>query len=249
MVESLCFDSPAILDVGTLVDCASVRELNYGLMANNDQHAVHLLTIILNDVTLRRRLVSAVSANGVVTWNDDEVRRYLSNHSSLMENILFLVHLTSGMPGRATELATYTIANGASVCRAVIKSGKRVCLSAQYSKTDNLRRSTEPVARYLDEEISSLLVQELLVIRPLVIFISKSINHGSLEEMGRYLFVADGKKMDAADIRSVFASKIVSFSGQAVNFSQFRHLAKYIQKDLVVPSRNSRYFFIVLSFC
>lgn len=65
MVESLCFDSPAILDVGRLVDCASVRELNYRLMANNDQHALYLLNIILNNVTLRRRLVSAVSANGV----------------------------------------------------------------------------------------------------------------------------------------------------------------------------------------
>lgn len=81
-----------------------------------------------------------------------EVRRYLSQHSALMEDILFLVHLTSGMPGRATELATYTIANGASAGRAVIKSGKRICLSAQYSKTGNLGRSTEPVARYLDED-------------------------------------------------------------------------------------------------
>jgi len=232
LLKKLSFDADLTIEAGDVVDDNSIRTPGYRMKLRKPGQETRLLQAILARADLRERFVSGVDSNNVALWHRDEIWSYLALHDSLMKNLLFLTHLLSGMPGRATELATYTLANGRSKTRVVSFDGERIMFSVSYSKTNNMTGTTKFIARYLSPRVTTLLLREILFVRPLVLFFREIVDTESVTTYATYLWVAKGKKMEAEDIRNHFATLMVQYTKMDLTFSTYRHLMSYLKNYL-----------------
>ena len=105
-----------------LVDNLSDQTENYCFHHRNSKMQRDLEEAILHRVLTEESLGEQyVRERGTASIVLDlgAARQYLEPYDKLMENLILLVHLGSGMPARGTELSTYRILNGKSSPRSV----------------------------------------------------------------------------------------------------------------------------------
>lgn len=213
-------------------DSASNRIHGYAMTHKDQLASVKIIEHIVSSPALKRQWIKEIAGDGVIRWNEVMAGQYLQKYDKLCRLMLVLVHLASGMPARAPELATYTLTNGPSSQRSVMFTGRRIFFVTEYSKTNNIIRGGRRIARIMDEESSQFIVQDLLYIRPFVRVLMTYIKHGVPSDYQRYYFVHGGRQMSTDEIRVFFAKEILDHSGQSVSFSQYRHIAKYMAKNI-----------------
>ena len=144
-----------------------------------------------------------------------------------------MVHICSGMPARSTELTTYTIRNGASLPRTLYFDGELVLLAASYSKTNAVTGSRKVIPRFLCHESSMVLLREVLIVRPFA-SLAAGIVFGpdAKKTYDKFLFVKGGGRMTEEEMRSTFCHYYKKYSKIPLNFQRFRHLIKYISREL-----------------
>jgi hypothetical protein len=77
-----------------------------------------------------------------------------------------LIHVCSGQPARATELATLTIRNQVDNVRGVYIIKNFVATVISHSKGNSVRGSIRPIPRFLPKELSEAVISYLAIIRP-----------------------------------------------------------------------------------
>ena len=79
------------------------------------------------------------------------------------------MHLSSGQTGRATEIETFRTVNGnmESSVRSIIISYSRVRFDPLYNKGNSEFQNEKKIHRFLDPELSLILVWYLMTIRPI----------------------------------------------------------------------------------
>jgi hypothetical protein len=93
------------------------------------------------------------------------MKKYLVRSSKLSQLLLTMLHLTSGLPSRATELQTLIIRkNGLLFNNIWILNGRLVTIT-YYNKTETNADDGRPIARVLPEKFSSTLLIYLACIR------------------------------------------------------------------------------------
>jgi hypothetical protein len=168
------------------------------------------------------------------------MRRYIKLAGELMDELLVLVHMSSGQPARGTELAALLWRNTATGERNVYLSHGTVMLLQRYSKTRNLTGSDLYVARFLDTETAGLLFGYLAQVRPietrLLVALAADAEgtpaHDHWATCARVsdsvLFCRGGRPYSddtvGTTFRSVMATTTVGL-GESVGLLQFRHVA------------------------
>lgn len=185
-----------------------------------------LLTRVLTEAHLRRRFISN-EENGVVEFNGPNSELYLEEYDEYIENLLVLVHIGSGMPARATELTTLTRQNGNTSLRGLYVSHGRVFTMSCYSKTRSVKGLNTPIARFLNEEASSILLIDNLVIRPFAALLAENSGFNTNNCYLTDVFVQRDGGIGAEKARRIFTSMFTRYSGRHVTFGQYRHVAKY----------------------
>ena len=137
--------------------------------------------------SLRTRFVCMVK-DDMVQYRAGEVNKYLAMFDEFVENLIVLIHVGSGMPARSTEMETYRIVNGSSAYRTVFFLNGQVFLHCWYSKTRAVRQANRGVSRFLDPEASSIVLTDLLVIRPFVCSMSSFVEQNDDNIHGTHLF-------------------------------------------------------------
>ena len=87
-----------------------------------------LFQVIIEDDDLRKRYFWANQTSGQYGWNSEAVEEYLSKTNTLLELILLLIHLTSGQPGRGTEILDLNIWNSPHRARNIYIAGGRIMI-------------------------------------------------------------------------------------------------------------------------
>ena len=92
----------------------------------------------------------------------------LSN--SFLENLTALIHWTYGCQARSTELAMHRIVNSGDNARSVYvhsnDTKNLVLLAIDYSKTRSMSGQNQNIARFLEKQVSHLILVYLIYIRP-----------------------------------------------------------------------------------
>ena len=96
---------------------------------------------------------------------------YLSNCKLFMRHFIVLMHISSGMPSRGTELSTLTVINDRHGKRSVFFAYNTIALRQLYSKTDDLTSRPTNIVRYLTESLRDLLLYYLVYIRPIQTYV------------------------------------------------------------------------------
>ena len=190
-----------------------------------------LLRHILATESLRTRFVCTVK-DDMVQYRAGEVNKYLAMFDEFVENLIVLIHVGSGMPARSTEMETYRIVNGSSAYRTVFFLNGQVFLHCWYSKTRAVRQANRGVSRFLDPEASSIVLTDLLVIRPFVCSLSSFVEQNDDNIHGTHLFASGGKRLSSDQIRNAFARLFHKYCGSTISFAEYRHVAKYYSLQL-----------------
>lgn len=158
----------------------------------------------------------------------------MDNFDEYMESLLLVIHLGTGMPARATELETYRLISGQSCRRSVYYVDGLVMFLSEYNKTRSVSKANKAIARFLDEQATIFLLNDLLIIRPFVCSIAHFLGLNENNVYATHVFVHRGEKMEAPKLRNIFSRMFFQHGKHSITFAEYRHLAKHYALQLKI---------------
>jgi len=234
---------PTLQDVH--VDDINCNQIGYSFL--NDPRNVKLINVkkelvkhLSSAEGCKEQFVRSSTTGDGNIWKEIGISQWMGTCSTVVEIILFLVHLSSGQPARGVELMTYNITKPANTSRSVYFNQGTIMLITTYWKGRNVSNRDRPIARFLPKEFAKLLLVYLSVIRPTEVFFS-SVSHGngntdSVGNYNRYLFVRNGIRMNSEQCSTSFQKLFLQKLRFHLSFRQFRQIvigftSKLLQTD------------------
>lgn len=231
------------VDISKVYDVPSKRSAGFGMRTDADEkvdldNKYSLTDHIDRDEALSRRFL--VGEGG--EWNAHAARDYLKTYDELQALLLVLIHLGSGLPARATELATYRLLNGSTSQRSVYFLDGQIFFMPLYSKTRNLTGSNKPIARFLSQSVTEMVLQDLFVVRPLVVAMGDFLCKNPNQVYNTELFVHNGTKSSPDYLRERFRRIFQETAGSSLSFSNYRQVIAWFARlhDLDISSGRGR---------
>ncbi len=100
------------------------------------------------------------------SWQLDAVRRYLSEETNLLVQLMLMLYLRGGQAARTTEFFSIECYNGPSTSRGVYVHDGSIVYITRHSKAWRATNHEFQVARYLPRQDSELLATYLVYVRP-----------------------------------------------------------------------------------
>jgi superfamily II DNA helicase RecQ len=148
--------------------------------------------------------------------------------------MLVLIHLTSGLPARAPELASLQLRAATDGSKNMFFEHNRLCFEPSHSKSN--WTGVIPVAyRSLSPELSQVLLQYLCFVRPFAHILCTSESGGYSGAYETHLFVWRECPMQPYRIRRIF-NDILAKHGICLEFGEYRQAAKAIYNRGVVEA-------------
>jgi len=179
---------------------------------------------LTNDHNLRNRFFEQKQDG---SWGCREVaaRHYLAKAEDMRDSLILAYHLTSGMPGRATEIAGFRISNRKYALRNFYAAGNTLYTVSRYSKNTSQSQKDEYIARFMIPEVAELFAVTFTVIRPVELYFAKFLNvQGLVSSLSEFAFPRDGHPILAQRICNNFKTTMLKMKID-LNFSAYRHVA------------------------
>jgi hypothetical protein len=169
------------------------------------------------------------------------VNTYLREASRVVDELLTLVHVSSGQPARGSELAALLWRNTATAERNVYVRHGTLLLLQRYAKSRNIVNADQYVGRYLDADTADLLASYLAQVRPVEtrLLVAQAADVDTDDARSRVvvshtvLFGHAGRPLvdDAvgAIFRATMASTVVGL-GEPLGLLQFRHVVVHFAR-------------------
>ena len=103
---------------------------------------------------------------GGVAWIDDRKHWYLIVERSFLRKLMVAVHIMAGQPARGPELGSIKVCNSTYSARNIVVLNGRICIMTMYDKSRRRRGNTDYVIRVLPDNLSQLVSQYIVYIRP-----------------------------------------------------------------------------------
>ena len=189
---------------------------------------------IQNSAQFRNSIMFVDPITNAKRYNPVGIHSWFENVAVFFRYLIFLIHVTSGQPARGPELTTYKIRNDENGMRSVYYLMDTLMLLTSYWKGSNIWKTDKPIGRFLPKMVASLLLEYLVVIRPLEKILAKEalklrirpFNVETMYAYSRYLFVANGKRVDSRNIKTWFKQVFIDETAITLTFSQYRHIAQ-----------------------
>ena len=232
---------PTLQDVH--VDDINCNDTGYSFL--NDAQNVKLINVkkelvkhLSSAEGCKEQFVRSTATGDGNMWKEIGISQWMRTCSTVVEIILFLIHLSSGQPARGVELMTYNITKPAHSSRSVYFNQGTIMLITTYWKGRNNSNSDRPIARFLPKEFAQLLLIYLSVIRPTEVFFTRVIHRNTDEDdsvgnYNRYLFVRNGHRMNSEQCSTSFQKLFLQQHGFHLSFRQFRQIVISFTSKLI----------------
>ena len=234
MLDGILFGMPLYNDFrekcNTIYDDASCVVPGYWALSDprNTQLVSDCLRWVLNNVAE----VHLCSLEAETAW--------LSKVEQVMQEMLTLLHLVGGAPGRGTELGSIGIRNTRERQRGVYFAGWEVILVPTYSKTRSMKRGEMRfITRHMDRETSFLFKCFFLLVHPLYVVtkVRESGTGGGNRSLASYM--KEKRVRDDLCIGVVAAQNVArdvggcfSRYGNPFSFTSYRHWQRgYVNRE------------------
>lgn len=127
--------------------------------------------------------------------------------------------------------------------RTVFFIGDQLCFCPYYNKTDNFSQKEKFIARFLDNDSTLLVLEDLIFLRPLAAYFNSKIGKNKENEYSKYLFVFNGVNMSKEKIRDIFHIEFMKYFELDLKFGQWRQLVSYYSKEFHIVHDNGMYIF------
>ena len=172
------------------------------------------------------------------TIDERALRQYGQSINKFRENLLVLIHITSGQPARGTEITNLRFVNSSTPRNVCIDRGV-VCIRTVYHKMMQQTGKGKHIYRYLPVCVGELLVYYLWLVLPFWQTTNGSFN-GSTEKSiylwSKELSFPEAKTISSEDLwnstklSNVLTTVFRTFMGVAINISMWRHIAVAISR-------------------
>ena len=193
--------------------------------------------VLGNDITRNRFLKpSSGKSRGdeLPTWKRNAALAYEEEVEKFLESLLFLIHVTSGQPARATELMCLRHSNSqVSGLRNVFVENGNVSTVTRYHKGMSITGSIKLVHRFLPGQIGKMLVYYLWLVLPFRQQLDNLVLR--LHERPSPYIWANKRKYnvtwDPDRLKKVLTTVFLQCSGQTVNVAAYRQIAIAIARE------------------
>lgn len=165
------------------------------------------------------------------------IQRWLDACQDIQEALLACIHLSSGLPGRGTELETFNISNTPYATRNVFISQSDIILICRYSKTRTMTKSDRPITRLPDNETSYRLKLYLCLFKGLeTTMIGSLYGSDAMQSHWSSLFARRGAPFRKQEIRSIIRETFIAHNIN-LNFNHLRHHASAMVRKVANSCR------------
>lgn len=176
-------------------------------------------------------------------WKADQGRQYLKLVQQFLTRLALLVLIFSGQPARGTELLSVRYQNTlVGGCRNLFLSHGVFSFATLYHKGYSLRGTTKRIYRYLPPELSHVLVQYLVLIRPFRDHLQQFVYSKAVDTVvevqppSSFLWSKeDGSPWDTQQLSQFLSSESSTILGanSKLNIANYRHIAIAISREFI----------------
>ncbi|OAF55127.1 hypothetical protein VC83_08395 [Pseudogymnoascus destructans] len=106
------------------------------------------------------------AGDGSYKWNDSQKQAYLNQERQFLRKLMVTLHVTGGQPARGPEIGSIKVSNSVYSARNIYVINGQMCFLTMYDKARKRRGNTDYIVRFLPNEVSQVLAQYLIYIRP-----------------------------------------------------------------------------------
>jgi superfamily II DNA/RNA helicase len=214
---------------------------NFGFHASCKNERGVILKNIISNNDLKIRCIESINGDEIL-FTETFASEYIYHHRKAMDYLLALIHITSGMPGRASEVCRAKMINSNGM-RNLFFLDKKFVLHTMFNKTNSLTDSNKPVFRFIAGIMTKHVAALLLLIRPLYSIVHHQVYRDDIwfKANSTYLFPCRTGSISPAQYCRVFASccrEVLTFD---LLISEWRHLAKRFAKIFLNTSSFSHF--------
>jgi len=162
-------------------------------------------------------------------WNSERVKMWLKKASEFLKMIFSLIHITYGQPARGEELIQLLLLNTRELQRNFYWSNNTVMMVTHYNKTRSVAQKDQYIARFLPRCVAEILLQYLVLARPLAIYFASILEPPSSRAKDLYTFnlFVDGnlRLMTGLELRQAFVDNFKDAFGTRFDWGSYRQIA------------------------
>lgn len=113
-----------------------------------------------------KRQIIKKGVSGQDEWIKHRVDAYLIREKKFLRKAIVGIHIEYSQPARGPELGSIKVSNSIYSARNIYVINGRLCILTMYDKARKRRGNTEYIVRFLPDEMSQILMQYMVHIRP-----------------------------------------------------------------------------------
>jgi hypothetical protein len=160
---------------------------------------------------------------GQTEWIDNRAHGYLNIEKQFLRKLMVYIHVSSGQPARGPELGSTKVSNSVYSARGWYVMNGRLCFLTMYDKARKRRGNTEYIVRFLPDEISQIMVQYLVYVRPFARVVEYEMTK-SLPNP-EYLFRDARGPWAGEELTRALSQATTKYLGVRLTVSGWRHVA------------------------
>ena len=221
------------INLSIIKDNPLVNNLDYYLLDNPNLEGYkdYLVKILLDPKSkLYKKYIKKVKDNKLI-YNISNINKFYTTRREFINLFTLAIYLTSSSPLRGEELVNITFKNTRDNIRNIIfnKEEELIVITTNYYKSYNITRKNKENIRFLNKDLSTILIYYLVYIIPLYYY----FNIEYLEEpnLSPYLLENKGKTISSTSLSTTLYKFSSSYFREGLTINPYRHLINYIIKE------------------
>lgn len=209
-VDQLLIGIPIDMDAFAVIDNHTNNSPGYVMRAATNSTDMRLV----GEHEWRNGLIRRQFINENGSINETEAKSYVSLFDKSCRILFALIHLSSGMSARATEINEQRLCNGTSLRNIFFVDG-RIMIITRYNKVNTVRGENTVILRFLPVDISKVVALWIIIIRPFYsVLIGRLIGNDRRETALKYCYVKEGECFEDTDVRTCFEEATLKYPGK-----------------------------------
>ena len=221
------------INLSTIQDNPLLRNIDNYLLDNPnlESYKDYLVKLLLEPGSrLNKRYIKSVLNNKPV-FTITNITKFYKKRKEFIELLSLALYLTTSSPLRGEELVSITFRNTRDNIRNIIfnKEEELIVITTSYYKSYNITRKNKENIRFLNKDLSIILIYYLVYIIPLYDYFN--IEYFKITTLSSLLLENKGESISATSLSTSLYRFSSSYFRNGLTLNPYRHLINYIIKE------------------
>jgi superfamily II DNA helicase RecQ len=222
------------INLSTIKDSNLLSNIDYFILDNPSlvDYKDYLPKLLLNPKSsLYKRYISSISSSNKINYKISNINKFYTTRKEFINLLALAIYLTSSSPLRGEELVNITYKNTRDNIRNIIfnKEEELILITTNYYKSYNITRKDKENLRFLNKDLSTILIYYLVYIIPLYYYFN--IEYLGLIRISPYLLENKGSIISSITLSNILFKISSSYFREGLTLNPYRHLINYIIKE------------------